>query len=79
MGNKESARIEFQCCNCHKTLDISTSSIYDKSNPELNLAMEDWFVLFPPQDWLGKWNGHGFCSLDCLNSWAKLINNPASR
>jgi len=71
MGNRESPKNEFECKNCHKTIEISISSIFDKRNPELNLAMEGWFVLFPPQDWLSKWDGRAFCSFDCLTSWVK--------
>jgi len=71
MAYDESAKRKFQCTNCQETIEIPASSILDKRNPELNLAMEGWFVLFPPGDWLGPWDGHAFCSFDCLTSWVK--------
>ena len=75
MKKTGSPNTRFQCQHCHQSIEIASTSIIDKKNPELNLAMEGWFVLFPPQDWLSAWNGQVFCAFDCLSSWVKTIEN----
>lgn len=65
----DGSNVKFECGNCHNTVLVPRASVVDTTNPELNLAMEGWFVLFHPQDWISRWDGQGFCSFDCLSSW----------